>query len=124
MSHEIRTPLNAVLGMDELIISEVGENKPVEPAAAARIREYADNIKDAGQILLSVINDILDLTKVESGKMEINAAPYKLHELTDDIDTLIRIKAEQKENANHKADRRRNKCPFAHRFFFLVNGRD
>ncbi len=97
MSHEIRTPLNAVLGMDELIISEVGENKPVEPAAAARIREYADNIKDAGQILLSVINDILDLTKVESGKMEINAAPYKLHELTDDIDTLIRIKAEQKE---------------------------
>ncbi|MCR5330106.1 MAG: response regulator [Lachnospiraceae bacterium] len=96
MSHEIRTPLNAVLGMDELIINETRPEKQIDPSSAVRIREYADNIKDAGQILLSVINDILDLTKIESGKMEIKAAPYKLHTLTADIDTMIRIKAEQK----------------------------
>lgn len=97
MSHEIRTPLNAVLGMDELIINEIQPDKELDDSSLTRIREYAGNIKDAGQILLSVINDILDLTKIESGKMEIKPAPYKLHRLAGDIDTMIRIKAEQKE---------------------------
>ena len=97
MSHEIRTPLNAVLGMDELIVSEIGPEKETDTASVARIREYAANIKDAGQILLSVINDILDLTKIETGKMEIKEAPYALHTLTGDIDTMMRIKAEQKD---------------------------
>ena len=96
MSHEIRTPLNAVLGMDELIINETQPEKRIDPDSALRIREYADNIKDAGQILLSVINDILDLTKIESGKMEIKPAPYRLHAMTGEIDTMIRLKAEQK----------------------------
>ena len=97
MSHEIRTPLNAVLGMDELILNEIKPDKEIDSASVTRIREYADNIKDAGQILLSVINDILDLSKIESGKMEIKAAPYTLHTLAGDVDTMIRIKAEQKE---------------------------
>ena len=97
MSHEIRTPLNAVLGMDELILGEIQPEAGITPETAAQIREYAVNIKDAGQILLSVINDILDLTKIESGKMEIKAAPYSLRTLTGDIDTLIRLKAEQKD---------------------------
>ena len=96
MSHEIRTPLNAVLGMDELIINEIKPDRKVDTHSVERIREYADNIKDAGQLLLSVINDILDLTKIESGKMEIKPAPYTLHKLTGEIDTMIRIKAEQK----------------------------
>ena len=96
MSHEIRTPLNAVLGMDELIILETEAEKDVDPAFAGRIREYADNIQDAGQVLLSVINDILDLTKIESGKMEIKPTPYRLHALVSDVDTMIRVRAEQK----------------------------
>ncbi|MCR5428187.1 MAG: hypothetical protein K6F16_04245, partial [Lachnospiraceae bacterium] len=96
MSHEIRTPLNAVLGMDELIINEIGPEKIIDDASVDRIRGYADNIKDAGHVLLSVINDILDLSKIESGKMEINEAPYTLHKLIDEVDTMIRIKAEQK----------------------------
>ncbi|MCR5768221.1 MAG: response regulator [Lachnospiraceae bacterium] len=96
MSHEIRTPLNAVLGMDELIINEIQPEKSVDPDSALKIREYANNIKDAGQVLLSVINDILDLTKIESGKMEIKPAPYMLHTLTREIDTMIRVRSEQK----------------------------
>ena len=96
MSHEIRTPLNAVLGMDELIINEIGMESEIDHATVTRIREYAANIKDAGQILLSVINDILDLSKIESGKMEIKPAPYSLHTMVGEIDTMIRIKAEQK----------------------------
>ncbi len=96
MSHEIRTPLNAVLGMDELILLETESKKDIDPEFTARIREYAGNIQDAGQVLLSVINDILDLSKIESGKMEINPAPYRLHQLLGDVDTMIRLKAEQK----------------------------
>ena len=96
MSHEIRTPLNAVLGMDELILIETEKKKDSDPGFAGLIKEYAENIRDAGQVLLSVINDILDLTKIESGKMEIKPAPYVLHELINDVGTMVRIRAEQK----------------------------
>ena len=96
MSHEIRTPLNAVLGMDELILIETADKKAPDPALMEHIREYASNIKDAGGVLLSVINDILDLTKIESGKMEITPAPYELHTLVEDIETMVRFRAEQK----------------------------
>ncbi len=96
MSHEIRTPLNAVLGMDELILLETDPEKEHDPSFTDRIREYAENIKDAGQVLLSVINDILDLTKIESGRMEIKSAPYKLRDLVNDVGMIVRVKAEQK----------------------------
>ncbi|MCR5023782.1 MAG: response regulator [Lachnospiraceae bacterium] len=96
MSHEIRTPLNAVLGMDELIIMETEKRKDIDPAFTGRIKEYAENIQDAGQVLLSVINDILDLTKIESGKMELKPAPYSLHGMINDVSTMVRVKAEQK----------------------------
>ena len=96
MSHEIRTPLNAVLGMDELILLATEEKKDSDPKFAGLIKEYAENIQDAGQVLLSVINDILDLTKIESGKMELKPAPYRLHSLINDVGTMVRVKAEQK----------------------------
>ncbi len=96
MSHEIRTPLNAVLGMDELILLETDKKKDLDQEFTGQIKEYAENIQDAGQVLLSVINDILDLTKIESGKMEIKPAPYRLHNLVNDVAAMVRIKAEQK----------------------------
>ena len=96
MSHEIRTPLNAVLGMDELILLETDKRRDIDQAFTGRIKEYAENIRDAGQVLLSVINDILDLTKIESGKMEIKPAPYRLHDLINDVGTMVRVRAEQK----------------------------
>jgi len=96
MSHEIRTPLNAVLGMDELILLETEKKKNIDPEFTGRIEEYAGNIRDAGQVLLSVINDILDLTKIESGKMEIKPAPYSLSALINDVGNMVRVRAEQK----------------------------
>ncbi|MCR5403651.1 MAG: response regulator [Butyrivibrio sp.] len=87
MSHEIRTPINAVLGMDEMILRESNEKN---------IRAYAADIKSAGQTLLSLINDILDLSKVEEGKMEIIPVSYDLSILINDLVNIIRGRAVKK----------------------------
>ncbi|MCM1499915.1 MAG: response regulator, partial [Clostridium sp.] len=87
MSHEIRTPIHAVLGMDAMILRESSE---------ARIREYALDIQNAGQTLLSLINDILDLSKIESGKLEILPAEYDLSSLIHDVVNMLKMKAKDK----------------------------
>ena len=87
MSHEIRTPINAVLGMDEMILRETDDKN---------IRAYAANIMSAGRTLLSLINDILDLSKVEEGKMDIIPVRYDLSSLINDLVNVIRIRAEKK----------------------------
>lgn len=87
MSHEIRTPINAVLGMDEMIIRETGEEE---------IREYAYNIKSAGRTLLGIINDILDFTKIESGKMDIIPQEYELSSVVNDLLNMIEARAKGK----------------------------
>lgn len=84
MSHEIRTPINAVLGMDTMILRETGEQK---------IKEYALDIQNAGQSLLSLINDILDLSKIESGKLELLPHEYDLGRLLHDTINMIDAKA-------------------------------
>lgn len=87
MSHEIRTPINAVLGMDAMILREC-----TDPS----IREYAMDIQNAGQSLLALINDILDLSKIESGKLEILPEEYDLSSLLHDIMNMISMKAKGK----------------------------
>ena len=87
MSHEIRTPINAVLGMDEMILRESREKG---------IRAYASDIMSAGKNLLSLINDILDLSKVEEGKMEIIPVQYDLSSLINDLINMIRERALKK----------------------------
>ncbi len=87
MSHEIRTPINAVLGMDAMILRETEDEN---------IREYAVNIQNAGQTLLALINDILDLSKIESGKMEIIPTNYEFSSMLHDVVNMIKIKAEDK----------------------------
>lgn len=87
MSHEIRTPINAVLGMDAMILRECTD---------VSIREYALDIQNAGQSLLALINDILDLSKIESGKLEILPEEYDLSSLIHDIMNMITMKAEDK----------------------------
>ncbi len=87
MSHEIRTPINAVLGMDTMILRE--SNEP-------HIKEYAMDIKNAGQTLLSLINDILDFSKIESGKLDILLVEYDLSSLIHDISNMIKAKAAAK----------------------------
>lgn len=90
MSHEIRTPLNAVLGMDEMILRESSENT---------IKEYATDIRTAGRTLLTIINDILDLNKIESGKMEVVPVMYDLTRMVEDISNMIKFRAQDKELA-------------------------
>ena len=87
MSHEIRTPINAVLGMDEMILREASDKT---------IRSYASDIMSAGKTLLSLINDILDLSKVEEGKIEIIPVQYDLSNLIGDLVNMIRDRAANK----------------------------
>ncbi len=87
MSHEIRTPLNGILGMDEMIIREARESK---------VRKYALEIKSAGNTLLSIINEILDLSKIESGKFEIIPVSYDLASAINDVLNLTKHRAEKK----------------------------
>ena len=84
MSHEIRTSINAILGLNEIIMKET-DNK--------EILGYSSQIVSAGTILLSIVNDVLDLSKIESGKIEINDAPYKLRGLLNECYNLIAVKA-------------------------------
>ncbi len=88
MSHEIRTPINAVLGLDEMIIRETDDSA---------ILNYAHDIKIAGKMLLSLINDILDYSKIEAGKIQISPVEYRLETLISDISSMIRPKAKEKE---------------------------
>ena len=101
MSHEIRTPINAVLGMDEMILRESNEQN---------IRGYAADIMSAGRTLLSLINDILDLSKVEEGKMDIIPVQYDLSSMINDLVNVIRDRASKKNlKFTVKAD---SNCPY------------
>ena len=87
MSHEIRTPINAVLGMNEMILRESDD---------ANVREYAGKAHNAGKTLLNLINDILDLSKIEAGKMEIVNDVYYLSSVLNNVVNMMRVKAEEK----------------------------
>ena len=87
MSHEIRTPINAVLGMNEMILLESEEET---------IRNYAEDVKNSSELLLGIINDILDSSKIESGKMELLPVDYSMGSLLNDLYNLIRIRAKDK----------------------------
>jgi signal transduction histidine kinase/DNA-binding response OmpR family regulator len=85
MSHEIRTPMNAILGMSELILRDAGN-------LSQKSLGYINDIRRAGENLLSIINDILDFSKLESGKLELINAPYMLSSLINDVINILRIR--------------------------------
>lgn len=85
MSHEIRTPINAVLGMDEMIL-----RKSKEP----QTKEYALDIRSAAGTLLSIINDLLDMSKIEEGRMELTPVNYDLSSLIYDAVNVIKGRIE------------------------------
>ncbi len=92
MSHELRTPLNAINGFSEMIASEV-----YGPLGDERYRGYAEDILGAGQHLLDMINDILDMAKVEAGKMRIEPRPINASDAVDAAVRLIRRRAADKQ---------------------------
>lgn len=87
VSHEIRTPINAILGFDEMLIKS---SKDVE------VLHMADNIHRAGKTLLAIINDLLDMTQMDSGKMSISPAEYDLNQVIMDCYLLVAPKAADK----------------------------
>ena len=88
MSHEIRTPMNAILGMAHLALKT--ELSPKQS-------DYLQKIKTAGNSLLGIINDILDFSKIEAGKLEMEAVPFNLEAVMDNLASLITVKAHEKE---------------------------
>ena len=91
MSHELRTPLNAIIGFSDMIGKEVfGPGLP-------RYREYAHDIGGAGRHLLSLINDILDISKAEAGKLDLRFEPADLEELIQECARLMRERATQQD---------------------------
>ncbi|MCR5503754.1 MAG: response regulator [Lachnospiraceae bacterium] len=87
MSHEIRTPINAIIGMNEMILRESRDEN---------ITGYAESIEQASGTLLSLINDILDLSKIEEGLMEIIPEEYELFSILNDCETILRRRAMEK----------------------------
>lgn len=88
MSHEIRTPMNAVIGMAEMALRE--ELPPVA-------REYINQIKEAGRSLLTIINDILDFTKIESGRMDVNEVKYEPMSIVYDVANIVMTRLKEKD---------------------------
>ena len=88
MSHEIRTPLNAIVGFSSILKEKVEGDKVFS--------EYLDNIIQSSGVLLSLINDILDISKVEAGRMVINPQHVNLHELIREIQTVFLMRASEK----------------------------
>jgi PAS domain S-box-containing protein len=90
MSHELRTPLNAIIGYSEMLENGMGQNNPDKK------KRYLNNISQSGRHLLNMVNDILDLSKVEAGKIQLDCSWINLREQMDEIYQTVHALAEQK----------------------------
>jgi len=91
MSHELRTPLNAIIGFSEIMESEM-----FGPLGAEKYREYCSDIRDSGQFLLDVINDILDMSKIEAGRIRLDFEDLDLDTLLADSMRVVSARAQEK----------------------------
>lgn len=87
MSHELRTPLNSIIGMNEMVLREEQNEQ---------VLEYSRDIKSSGEMMLSLVNDILDISKIESGKMNLVPVDFNLKNLIRDISNMIEPKMKDK----------------------------
>lgn len=90
MSHEIRTPMNAILGMAEMI------GDPKTPARVEEQQKYLGVLRGAGETLLGLIDDILDLSKIEAGRVELKFSTVGVHELVEAVVDMFRVRAKEK----------------------------
>ena len=88
ISHEMRTPLNAIIGFSDVMMEE-----RFGPVGNERYREYLKDIKASGSHLVSLLNDLLDLSKIEAGKLELDFEPVKLNELTQQSVAMMQPQA-------------------------------
>jgi two-component system cell cycle sensor histidine kinase PleC len=92
MSHELRTPLNAIMGFSEVMTGEV-----MGPIGNPVYKEYANNIHDSGKHLLNLINEILDLSRIEAGRYELHEEPLRLADIAEDCVRLLKLRAQSKD---------------------------
>jgi signal transduction histidine kinase len=90
MSHELRTPLNAILGYTELILDEIYGEVP------AKIRDVLERVQQSGRHLLGLINDVLDLSKIEAGSMELSPTEYSVRDIVETVSSSLRSLAAEK----------------------------
>ncbi len=91
MSHELRTPLNAILGFSEVMKQEI-----LGPHSIPTYKEYANDIHESGEHLLNLINEILDLSRIEAGRYELNEEAMALPDIAEDCHRLLKLRAEKK----------------------------
>jgi two-component system cell cycle sensor histidine kinase PleC len=91
MSHELRTPLNAIIGFSEVLKSEL-----LGPHSVPQYKEYAGDIHRSGQHLLNLINELLDLSRIEAGKYELNEEAVSLIDIAEDCRRMVEIRAKAK----------------------------
>ncbi len=91
MSHELRTPLNAIIGFSEVLKSEL-----LGPHQVPQYKEYAGDIHGSGQHLLTLINELLDLSRIEAGKYELNEEVVSLVDIADDCRRMMELRAKSK----------------------------
>lgn len=89
MSHDMRTPMNAIIGLSSLLDRDAGDPE--------KVRSYSRKINASGQHLLTLINKVLDMSKIESGKTSLNLAPFSLSELLEELTTVFEPQAQKKE---------------------------
>ncbi|MFA6031457.1 MAG: HAMP domain-containing sensor histidine kinase [Myxococcota bacterium] len=92
MSHELRTPLNAILGFSEVMSNEV-----LGPMSNPTYRDYAHDVHESGQHLLDLINEILDLSRIEAGRYQLNEEPVVLLNIVEDCCHMMELKARNKD---------------------------
>jgi PAS domain S-box-containing protein len=90
MSHEIRTPMNSVLGFTEVLRRNIERDEQ-------KRKQYLNTIHTSGTHLLNLINDILDLSKIEAGRLEVESIPCEVHRVVWDVITAMRVRAEEKQ---------------------------